>query len=321
MTTPIITKAVSVLRAGGLVAFPTETVYGLGGDASNPIAIQRIFTAKERPSDHPLIVHIANTRMLSHWAADIPDAAEKLAEAFWPGPLTLILKKQPHVIDKITGGQSTIGVRVPRHPMALALLEAFGGGIAAPSANRFTHISPTTAAAVREELGNKVELILEGGACEVGLESTIVDMTSGQPRILRPGMITAHAISEVLNISVLSTDVLTLIRAPGRHHLHYAPETMAELIASEKILSAVTGLTTKQLPAAVMIHSDINLPIIEGIRWIKMAPDAIHYAHDLYHMLRSLDQQAFKCILIEAVPDEEAWHAIRDRLSKATAPK
>jgi tRNA threonylcarbamoyl adenosine modification protein (Sua5/YciO/YrdC/YwlC family) len=193
-----VVRAAALLRAGELVAFPTETVYGLGADASNPGAIARIFAAKGRPADHPLIVHLPDAGQLERWAVDIPEAAHGLAAAFWPGPLTLILRRHPSVSDAITGGQDTVGLRVPNHPLALQLLREFGGGVAAPSANRFGRISPTTAAHVRDELGAAVSMILDGGPCAVGIESTILDLSAGRARILRPGMLDAAAIAAVL---------------------------------------------------------------------------------------------------------------------------
>jgi L-threonylcarbamoyladenylate synthase len=193
-----IQQAAQLLRKGRLVAVPTETVYGLGADATNPEAIKKIFAAKGRPADHPLIVHIPDASYLNAWAVDIPDSALILAERFWPGPLTLVLKKQPDVPLEVTGGQETIALRVPNHPVALNLLKVFGGGIAAPSANRFCRISPTQASHVAEELGDKVDLILDGGACQVGLESTIVDLSSGNPKLLRPGQIGKAEIEELL---------------------------------------------------------------------------------------------------------------------------
>jgi len=178
-----------MLRAGELVAFPTETVYGLGADASSAAAVKKIFAAKGRPASHPVIVHIADMSELKHWAAEVPRAAWLLAEKFWPGPLTMVLKRAAHVHDVISGGQNTVGLRVPSHPVAQQLLKAFGGGIAAPSANRFGKLSPTTAAHVREELGDAVRIVLDGGACEVGIESTIVDLSREPPAILRPGRV------------------------------------------------------------------------------------------------------------------------------------
>src|SRR4249919_832993 len=184
-----IARAAAILRAGGLVAFPTETVYGLGADASSPAALGRMFAAKGRPSDHPVIVHLQAGEDLTHWARNIPVVAQQLADHFWPGPLTLVLRRAAGVLDAVTGGQETVGLRTPSHPIAQRLLKAFGGGIAAPSANRFGRVSPTTAQHVRDELGDALDLILDGGPCEVGIESTIVDLSTGTPVLLRPGRI------------------------------------------------------------------------------------------------------------------------------------
>jgi len=213
-----IEHAALLLRQGLLVAFPTETVYGLGADASNPEAVRKIFQAKGRPADHPLIVHISSVDSLNDWAVNIPDAAKKLAAHFWPGPLALILNKKPDVPLEVTGGQETVGLRMPDHPVALSLLKAFGGGIAAPSANRFCRISPTQAAHVEEELGDAVDLILDGGSCQVGVESTIIDLSGKQPKLLRLGHITQKDIEAVLQtelIIVSSPAEQTELRAPG----------------------------------------------------------------------------------------------------------
>lgn len=313
-----ITTAVALLRAGKLVAIPTETVYGLGADASNEEAVRRIFKAKNRPYDHPLIVHIASETQLSDWARDIPPAAKQLAAAFWPGPLTLILKKQPHVLDIVTGGQETIGLRIPSHPIANAVLRAFGGGVAAPSANQFTHISPTTAEAVREELGDQVDLILDGGDCAVGLESTIVDLSRDQPVILRPGMISAQMLSDVLRTQVFSSRQDTpTTRAPGMHHLHYAPMTKTQVIEPHNLAHFFASLQQNDLPIAFVTHTTHEVST-KPIRKVCMPDNAVAYAHDLYRVLRDLDHQHFQRIIIEAVPEDAEWDAIRDRLNKAS---
>jgi L-threonylcarbamoyladenylate synthase len=308
----LIIKAVSTLRQGRLVAIPTETVYGLGADASNPSAVADVFAAKGRPADHPLIVHIATIDQLRNWARDIPESAIQLANAFWPGPLTMILKKQPNVLDSVTGAQDTIGLRIPNHPVALALLQAFGGGIAAPSANRFAHISPTSAAAVLEELGSKVDMILDGGDCQVGLESTIIDLSQPEPMILRPGMIGKDDIAAVLGMPVRQRIAeANNIRVPGMHHVHYAPITPMQVVATNQLLE-VTNLAS-----AVVTWSDVSLP--ETIHRVRMGNDATQYAHDLYHVLRELDHAGLKTIIVEAVPNTSDWEAIRDRLTKASA--
>lgn len=315
MKTSEITAAVALLRAGKLVAIPTETVYGLGADASNESAVRAIFKAKNRPYAHPLIVHLANSAQISAWARDIPPTAWQLAAAFWPGPLTLILKKQPHVLDIVTGGQNTIGLRIPSHPIANAVLHAFGGGVAAPSANQFTHISPTTAEAVREELGAQVDLILDGGDCAVGLESTIVDLSRDIPQILRPGMITAHMLSDALDMPILSSQEDASVRAPGMHALHYAPTTKTQIIASHDLPSFFEGLQSQDLPIAFVTHQPSE--IITQCHLVRMPHAATAYAHDLYRVLRDLDHQHFQRILIETVPEDAEWDAIRDRLNKA----
>jgi len=312
-----ITKAVRILQEGGLVAFPTETVYGLGADAANEAAVGKIFQAKQRPLDHPVIVHIGSLAMLPTWARDISPAAQKLAQAFWPGPLTLILKKQPQVSDLVSGGQESIGLRVPRHPVAQALLQAFAGGVAAPSANRFGRISPTTAAAVYEELGTAVNLILDGGDCEVGLESTIVDMTGKEPRILRPGMITAEQIAAVLGQPVSVTQEKK-VRTSGMYETHYAPQTQTLLVRGADIVSVLSRMEKKDLPLACLVWSERPAVQQTGVHWVKMSANPIFYARDLYQVLRRCDKQGLKKILIEVVPEDAHWLAITDRLLKAT---
>lgn len=315
---PQLTQAVQILHNGGLVAFPTETVYGLGADASNELAVRKVFQVKGRPADHPLIVHLAYQKQLAEWALEVPADALKLAEAFWPGPLTIILKKRPEVLACVTGGQDTVALRIPRHPVARALLEAYGNGLVAPSANRFTHISPTTACAVREELGNQIDMILDGGACEVGVESTIVDLSTKQPVILRPGMISAAQLSAVLDKPVETAYREKIItRAPGQHHLHYAPTTRTELMATADIPSALQTLDNASLPIVCLAHSKQAFPAHEGVYWVNMPANASAYAHELYRTLRSLDQQQYKAIWVEAVPEGVEWEAIRDRLNKA----
>jgi L-threonylcarbamoyladenylate synthase len=312
-------KAVEILREGGLVAFPTETVYGLGADASNPGALEKIFAAKERPVDHPLIVHLHSMQQLPLWADDISEKAMRLAEAFWPGPMTLIFRKKPHVLDLVTGYQQTVGLRIPSHPVAKALLEAFDGGIAAPSANRFGRISPTTALAVREELGEKVGCILEGGQCEVGVESTIIDVSGAQPVILRPGMITQVDVENVLQEKILRKDSLAVNspRVSGSHESHYAPQTPAVLVEVEKIAGVLAALAAEDLPVVVLAQRRPE-GLSSEIQFIAMPLDAKGYAHDLYATLRACDQKNFRRIIIAAVPEEENWSAVRDRLMRAT---
>lgn len=317
VSTVEIDNAVAALRAGKLIALPTETVYGLGADARNPDALRRIFAAKERPTDHPLIVHIASVDQLSDWAREIPESARLLAEAFWPGPLTLIFKKAPDVLDLITGNQDTVGVRIPSHPVAHALLAAFGGGVAAPSANRFGRISPTTAEAVREELGFAVDVVLDGGQSEVGVESTIVDVTGDAPVILRPGMITAAQITAVLQQAVLSQQKKSP-RVSGSLESHYAPRTKTMLIATEAVPALVDSLAQDDLPLVILSYTHAAISR-SGVEWVSMSANSKQYAHDLYLLLRELDKKNFKRIVIEAVPQDAEWDAVRDRLQRASA--
>ncbi len=308
-----IDKAVTVLRAGGLVAMPTETVYGLGADARNETALRKIFQAKQRPVDHPLIVHLADVSQLSLWAKNISAQALLLAKTFWPGPLTLILQKAEGVSDLVTGGQDTIGIRIPHHPVAQQLLRTFGSGIAAPSANRFGRISPTTSVAVREELGDTVDLILEGGQCEVGVESTIVDVSGKEPAILRPGMITAEQIAAVLQQTVTAKEK-NVPRVSGSHELHYAPMTKTVLVPSAELKNFLANLNEKDFPVAVMSFEKVSA---QQTISVLMSRDVKQYAHDLYQVLRDLDKEHVQQIIIEAVPQHAAWDAIRDRLQRA----
>ena len=316
--TDILQHAVAILKAGGLVGMPTETVYGLAADAAQPAAVAKVFAAKGRPADHPLIVHVATPAALTDWARDIPSVAYRLAEAFWPGPLTLILKKQPWVPMEVTGGQETVGLRVPGHPVATALLTAFGGGLAAPSANRFGRISPTTAEAVREELGDAVECVLDGGACEGGIESTIVDCTGEMPTMLRPGLISRARLEAVLHAPI-QTGRQQAPRVSGSHAMHYAPETETRLFSSTDLQAALSSCEKEMLPIAVLLCESTPLPASVPIHYVKMPVTAAGYAHDLYQTLRSLDQGGFRSIWIESVPKGTEWDAIRDRLKRATA--
>ena len=313
-------QAVRLLRAGELVAFPTETVYGLGADASNPAAVAKIFAAKGRPADHPLIVHIPDASHLARWARDVPHTAHTLAAMYWPGPLTLILKKQSGVPDAVTGGQDTVGLRVPRHLLALQLLKAFadagGSGIAAPSANRFGRISPTTAEHVREELGDAVSLILDGGPCSVGIESTIVDLSRDQPVVLRPGAITAQQIAAVLDMEVKEGAADNAPRVSGSLAAHYAPITPMRLVPAEKIEQQLTESLAQGKRAIVLArrHAPAGM---HHLHWLIAAADATSYAQDLYANLRRLDQAGADLILVETPPQTEEWRAVGDRLVRA----
>ncbi|PWT72813.1 MAG: threonylcarbamoyl-AMP synthase [Proteobacteria bacterium] len=313
---PDITRAAEILRAGKLVAFPTETVYGLGGDASNPAAVQRVFSVKGRPANHPLIVHLADVAELARWSRDIPSAAFRLAERFWPGPLTLVLLRSPGVIDDVTGGQDTVGLRIPSHPVAQRLLRAFGGGIAAPSANRFGRLSPTSAHHVREELGDAVELVLEGGPCEVGIESTIIDLSSSKPVLLRPGHIGTADIEAVLGAPVGRAG-LHSPRAPGTLPAHYAP-TLPMLLAPTIDLDRIVREQSIRLPVAVLARHPRPWDSRAAL-WHNTATDAQAYAYNLYALLRFLDRSGCGVIVVELPPERPEWEAVRDRLLRAAS--
>lgn len=319
-----IRAASDLLRAGDIVGMPTETVYGLAADALNPDAVSKIFAAKGRPADHPLIVHLPAAEHLPRWAASIPKDALALARAFWPGPLTLILKRAPDVPDEVTGGQDTVGLRVPSHPVALALLQVFDSGIAAPSANRFGRISPTTAAHVQEELGEKVAMVLDGGPCEVGIESTILDFSRDAPEILRPGAITPGDIARVIGrrptmrgeAPSAAATAQAAPRVSGALAAHYAPRTPVRLLASSRLCEDAAMLAAEGSRVAVLAHSVAN-PHDSRLIWQAMPADAAVYAHELYASLRALDTLDADFILIESLPEAPAWRAIADRLERA----
>ncbi len=322
-TTAEIERAAAILRAGGLVAFPTETVYGLGADASNPEAVAKIFAAKGRPQDHPLIVHLADIAQLPLWAVEIPESARKLAEAFWPGPLTLVLKRAPGVPDCVTGGQDTVGLRIPGHPLALELLRAFAGeaggrrysGVAAPSANKFGRISPTTAEHVRAELGAAVDAVLDGGDCEVGIESTIIDMSHGKPVLLRPGQITPAEIAAVLGAEVEAPDAAAP-RAPGTLDSHYAPRTPLYLVAAAELPAQLAAHRGQKVAVLARAEAPSGL---KDVYW-QEAPRAVTgYAHELYASLRRLDDLGCDLILVEAPPAVPGWQGVNDRLTRASS--
>ena len=311
-----IDNAVAILRSGGLVAFPTETVYGLGGDAANPAAVRRIYETKGRPADHPVIVHVADAVQVANWACDIPDAAHRLARRFWPGPLTLVLKRARGVGDFVTGGQDTVAVRVPSHPVAQQLLRRFGGGIAAPSANRFGRVSATTAAHVRQEFGAAVECVLDGGEADVGIESTIVDLSGGKPRLLRPGWITAAAIEEALEEGVVASGA-GAPRAPGTLAAHYAPRTPLAIAERDLLLELAASLVRQGRRVAVLALSSARP--LDPVFWIVAPADPAGYAHTLYANLRQADESGCDALVVERPPQTPAWAAINDRLSRAAA--
>ncbi len=308
-------EAAQRLAGGEVVAFPTETVYGLGADAANTEAVAKIFALKGRPADHPLIVHFADPLAVAQWAREVPPAAMTLAARFWPGPLTIILRKSERVPGAVTGGQDTVGLRCPSHPMALDLLREFArvgsGAVAAPSANRFGHVSPTTAQHVREEFGGDL-MVLDGGACEVGLESTIVDLSRGAPVLLRPGAITRRDIEAVLGIAPAPRDA-DAPRASGTLEAHYAPRAVLSLadaaaIATQASDTGIAVLALRARPAGAKVAA-----------WIAAPSDPMRYGHDLYASLRTLDRSGARRILVEAPPPLAAWEAVNDRLARAAA--
>jgi L-threonylcarbamoyladenylate synthase len=305
-------RAAAILKRGGLVAFPTETVYGLGADASSREAVARLYAAKRRPADHPVIVHFASAEAAFEWAREVPPAARKLAKRFWPGPLTLILKRSAKAGDFVTGGQDSVGLRVPAHPVAHAMLAAFGGGVAAPSANRFGQVSPTTAAHVREDLGKDVELVLDGGPSEVGIESTIVDLSGAQPVLLRPGVVSRAMLEEALGMPIAARQQDSP-RHSGGLERHYAPKTPARMVPAHALDREIARLKDK---VAVLAFSR---PDERVDFWLRMPREPAAYAHRLYAALRELDGAHCEMILIEAPPESPEWAGVRDRLVRATS--
>jgi L-threonylcarbamoyladenylate synthase len=307
---PEIRRAAGILRAGGLVAFPTETVYGLGADASSAKAIERLYAVKGRPGNHPVIVHFDSLERALAYAREVPPAARILAERFWPGPLTLILKRSEKAKDFVTGGQPSVGIRVPSHPVAQELLKAFGGGIAAPSANRFGRISPTTAAHVREDLGSDVDLVLEGGPSEVGIESTIVDLSGGAAVLLRPGRISKAELEKYVE---LKEKTEASPRHSGGLERHYSPRTPARMVPTHALDKEIARLKDK---VGVLAFSR---PDERVDYWLRMPREPQGYAQKLYAALRELDGAGCELILVEAPPEAAEWAAVRDRLERACA--
>ena len=309
-------RASAMLRGGAVVAFPTETVYGLGADAANAKAVAKIFALKGRPAAHPLIVHFADPLAIGDWALEIPDAARALAGRFWPGPLTMILKKSARVPLEVTGGQETVGLRCPSHPMAQELLREFArigsGAVAAPSANKFGHVSPTTAAHVRDEFGADL-FILDGGACEVGLESTIVDLSRGDAVLLRPGGISREDIARALGEKLRDRD-LAAPRASGTLDAHYAPRTALALVDAGELAAEL------RLPANIAVLALGEPPPTAHVTsWIRADATPVSYGHELYANLRKLDASGAKRILVEAPPATPEWEAVNDRLARSAA--
>jgi L-threonylcarbamoyladenylate synthase len=296
-----IDHAANLLRAGKLVAFPTETVYGLGADAQNEAAVARLFAVKGRPTWHPLIVHLPSSALLSQWAKHVPDVAWRLAEHFWPGPLTLVLPKADVVPAAVTGGQASIGLRVPDHPLALTLLQKFGSGVAAPSANRFGKVSPTTAQHVYHDLGDDVDFVLDGGPCKVGVESTVLSLLADEPQILRPGGVTQEELSAVLGRRV-PVVAQSEVRSPGLLQSHYAPRAQLRLVPAEHMAEEIETLTAT------------------GKRVHLLTPDEIA-APNLFAALRAADDAGAEIILATLPHEKGLARAVADRLRKAAAER
>jgi L-threonylcarbamoyladenylate synthase len=309
--------AVEALRDGDLVAFPTETVYGLGANASNPAAVQKVFQLKGRPPNHPVIVHIDEQKYLRRWAREVTPAAQKLADAFWPGPLTLVLPRAEGVLDVVTGGQDTVAVRIPSHPMAQQLLTAFGGGIAAPSANRYGRLSATRAEHVRDEFGDDVKVVLDGGESQVGLESTIVSCGPGTLRLLRPGSISLARLRDVAGDVQVGPDKASP-RVPGSTAAHYAPQTPVLLVPGGELDAMAETLSEGGQRIAVLAQR-LPLRTYPTVTWINAGKRVDAFAHDLYANLRALDKAGGIRILVQEVPGDERWDAVRDRLVRAAA--
>ena len=332
-----IAAAADIIKAGGLVAFPTETVYGLGADASSDAAVAKIFAAKGRPADHPLIVHVANMAAAEQFAAAMPDFARKLCAAFWPGPLTIIVPRRAGVATASAGGQNSIGLRCPAHPMALEFLQACAvlgvAGVAAPSANKFGKVSPTTAQHVRDELGAELT-VLDGGACDVGIESTIIDCTRSAPVLLRPGVLSTQQLEAAMgrkllsNTQLLEQDLLGLQddlslnlsapRASGTLESHYAPNARLRLMDAKALQTALNLLGEDA--ANMAVYSRVVL-MSKSTRLIRrrMPDDALATAQQLFAVLRTFDAQGVKLIWVETPPEDSAWDGVRDRLQRAAA--
>ncbi|MDL4818567.1 L-threonylcarbamoyladenylate synthase [Actinomadura opuntiae] len=319
-STSDIEKAADVLRTGGLVAFPTETVYGLGADAQDPVAVTRTFQVKGRPPSHPLIVHISGAERLPEWVADVPATARLLAEHFWPGPLTLVLRRGRGVPLEATGGLETVAVRVPDHPIALALLSTFGGGLTAPSANRFGSVSPTTADHVRTELGDGVDFVLDGGPCQVGVESTILDVTGDAPGILRPGGVTREDLQAVLG-RPLAVPLTSRVRVPGQHPSHYAPRARVVLVDPDKVIAEAESAQELGHQVGVFLPTAFAETPVNAHAVVTIPDSMTAYARGLYGFLRELDQRGCDLIIASLPTEKGLGLAIANRLRRAAGPR
>jgi L-threonylcarbamoyladenylate synthase len=315
LSTVDVRGAVRVLQKGGLIGLPTETVYGLGADASNAAAVARIFAAKGRPTNHPLIVHLHRASQLPVWARHVPVGARELAEAFWPGPLTMILPRTARVLDAVTGGLDTVALRVPAHPLALQVLEQFGGGIAAPSANRHKRISPTTLQDVHDELGDAVDLLLDGGPCHVGIESTIVDLSTERVRVLRPGAISTEELQRVVGL-IADDSIDDAIRCPGRMDSHYAPLARVVLVTAGQVLNEILACIAGGVRVGVLaMERSPTWPA--SIPWLPLGNTPAEQARQLYQRLREADRIGLDTLIAVPPPAAGMGHALRDRLRRA----
>jgi L-threonylcarbamoyladenylate synthase len=315
-------EAARRIQAGGLVGFPTETVYGLGADASSDSAVAGIFAAKGRPADHPLIVHVADPAQVDVYASSVPDFAQRLMQAFWPGPLTVILPRRAGVAAAAAGGQDSIGLRCPAHPVAQALLKACNTGVAAPSANRFGRVSPTTARHVSEEMGDDL-LVLDGGPCEVGIESSIVDCTRGRPILLRPGVLTRAQLETACGQAIVSNDEFlagggAAPRASGTLESHYAPNAKLRLMDAAALQAALDLLGKDAAHIAVYARAIVRIKS-EQVLYRRMPDDAGAAAQQLFAVLRDFDAKGVKLIWVEEPPQAPPWDGVRDRLVRASA--
>jgi L-threonylcarbamoyladenylate synthase len=315
----LVDRAVKILQQGGLVAIPTETVYGLAADASNELAVRRIFAAKGRPSTHPLIVHVPSAGAAHDWAEVVPQRAATLMQAFWPGPLTLVLQRSKRALDVVTAGQDTVALRVPNHPLTLQLLRELGGGLAAPSANRHGQVSPTTADHVRADLGDAVDLVLDGGPCALGIESTIVDARSDRLEILRPGGVSKEALEAAVGDYVPVRDQ-SQVRVPGALASHYAPRAGVVVVEPSQLRArAEEAARSAAGRVAVVSPSEGDAP--PGTLHLPIAADPAGFARELYAVLRAADEQGAALIVIAPPEPGGLGLAIRDRLKKASAPR
>ena len=312
-----IDRAVAALAMGGVIGMPTETVYGLAADATHVDAVRRIFSLKGRPTGHPLIVHLASADVLSDWAIDIPECAFALARELWPGPLTMILRRHRRVPDEVTGGLQTVGIRVPAHPVALDLLSRFGrrhsGAVAAPSANRFGRISPTRAEHVHAEFGSTLDLILDGGPSDIGIESTIIDLSGKAPAVLRPGGISRQELDARLGLTTTQPK-RPRVAAPGTLAAHYAPRTALELVETEELENRISEFADRRVALLRWRSGKVSDALV-----VDAGNDPVQYARRLYDLVRQLDAAGFARIFVEAPPQDPTWAAIADRLGRAAA--